>query len=243
MVTSRTRQAEFLRLSDALKQCRGTEFESHTHPGVVFDRATGASVRVWAWWSRGEPAIPCLLWCSEPGWSATVVEPDNLGSPGYELGFWSHRIKLLDLALANGLGPYPTLGELELQVSVDGVFGEGPDGSRLQDAMLWGIRQLRAARSQSTSTAAGCPTLVAAGGQGGGVVDEELVRHGLVPSLAKPRVKDKRRHKDPAMDALVRALCNVRLGDHTWADEPAQPLAVIRPVPQIPRNSRSQTTD
>jgi len=91
-VMTATRLTEFWVLSDALKQCRGRDFEGHRHPAVVVDRATGPSVRVWGWWTQDNPAIPCLLWCGQRGWSATLVEPDELDSPGYELAFWSHRI-------------------------------------------------------------------------------------------------------------------------------------------------------
>ena len=218
MIASTTRQAEFLMLSDALKQCRGRDFESHDHPGVVFDRATGPSVRVWGWWTQDEPAIPCLLWCGEWGWSATLVEPDGLDSPGYELAFWSHRIKLLDLALANGVGPHLTLSELELHVAADASLPLGFHGSRRTEAMLWGIRQLLMARSLRHRRAIESPAASEEQAHRG-LIDEELVRHALVPTLAKPRVADNRRHKDPAVDALVRALSEVRLGDHIAEDE------------------------
>jgi hypothetical protein len=212
-VMTATRLTEFLMLSDALKQCRGRDFESHHHPAVVFDRATGPSVRVWGWWTQDNPAIPCLLWCGERGWSATLVEPDELDGPGYELAFWSHRIKLLDLALANALGPHPTLGELELHVAADASLPLEQHGSRRREAMLWGIRQLRIARSQHHRRTPESPTPSDAETHGGRV-DEELGRHALIPTLAKPRVHENRKHKDPAVDALVRALCNLRLGDH-----------------------------
>jgi len=212
-VMTATRLAEFWMLSDALKQCRGRDFESYRHPAVVFDRATGPSVRVWGWWTQDIPAIPCLLWCGERGWSATLVEPDELDGPGYELAFWSHRIKLLDLALANALGPHLTLGELELHVAADASLLLGQHGSSRNEAMLWGIRQLRTERSQRHRRTPESPTPADAETHGG-LVDEELERHALIPTLAKPRVHDNRRHKDPAVDALVRALCNLRLGDH-----------------------------
>ena len=218
MSTWTTRQTEFLMLSDALKECKGRDFESHHHPAVVFDRATGPAVRVWGWWTEDDPAVPCLLWCGERGWSTTMVEPDELGSPGYELAFWSHRIRLLELALANCLGPCPTLGELELQVAADERVVHRLDGSRMNESLLWGIRQLRFARSQRIRRTTDSP--IPFGKQLlGGMVDEELRHHGLVPSLAKPRVLDNRNHKDPAVDVLVRALCNVRLGDHVTDDE------------------------
>jgi len=210
--TSTTRQTEFLMLSDALKQCRGRDFESHHHPAVVFDRATGPLVRVWGWWTQDDPAIPCLLWCGERGWSATLVEPDELDGPGYELAFWSHRIKLLDLALASALGPHPTLGELELHVTADASLPLVQHGSKRNTAMLWGIRQLRLARSPHLRRAPESPAPSGAEIHGG-LIDEELRRHALIPTLAKPRVLDNRKHKDPAVDALIRALCNMRLGD------------------------------
>jgi hypothetical protein len=213
VVTSRTRQTEFLMLSDALKECRGRDFENHNHPAVVFDRATGPSVRVWGWWTAGDPAIPCLLWCGERGWSATLVEPDELDGPGYELRFWSHRIKLLDVALANCLGPCATLGELERRVASDVSLARELDGSRMDASLLWGIRELRFARSQRLRATTGDPGRLNKRSYSG-VVDEELQRHGLVPTLAKPKVLDTRNHKDPAVDALVRALCNVKLSDH-----------------------------
>jgi hypothetical protein len=219
MITSNVRRAEFLMLSDALKQCRGQDFENHGHPGVVFDRATGPSIRVWGWWTQDEPAIPCLLWCGEHGWSATVVEPDELDGPGYELAFWSHRIKLLDLALANALGPYPSLRELELHVAADTALGLGSHGSRMTEALSWGIVQLRAARAQRLRDSSETRGRQPAAKTFGGMVDEELVRHALVPSLAKPKVLQIRKRKDPAVEALVRALCTIRLGKDAATDD------------------------
>lgn len=218
MIASRTRQAEFLKLSEDLKQFRGLDFEDHDHPGVMLDRATDPSVRVWGWWTPDDPGIPCLLWCGKWGWSATLVEPDELGSPGYELAFWSHRIKLLDLALANALGPHPTLGELELHIAADASTAPGLQGSGNAEVMLWGIRQLRIARSQGHRRTLECPATSEEGARRG-VIDQELARHALIPTLAKPRVLDKRRHKDPAVDTLVRALSKVQLGDHISKDE------------------------
>lgn len=219
MNTATARQVEFLMLSDALKQCRGFDFEGHGHPAVVLDRATPPSIRVWGWWSPEEPGTACLLWRGDRGWCAAVVEPDEPHSPGYELAFWSHRIKLLDLALANALGPYATLGQLELHVAADARLELGPHGSTIREAMLWGIVQLRAARSQRRPTEENRPDKPATGTQSG-VVDEELVQHGLAPTFPKRRAfSGHRKHKDPAVDALVRALRSVRLGDAATEDE------------------------
>jgi hypothetical protein len=135
--------AEFRSLSDALKCRRGVEFEEDEHPAALVDRATGPSVQVWGWWTATAPRLACLLWSSERGWSATVVEPAEVGAPGYELAHWSHRIQLLDLALANAVGPHATLGLLELHVALDATLGLSPFGSVPVDSLTWGIARLR----------------------------------------------------------------------------------------------------
>jgi len=218
MIASSARQSELVMLSDALKQLRGWEFESHAHPAVVLDRATGPSVRVWGWWTVGAPARPCVLWCGQRGWSVAVVEPDVFDSQGYELALWAHRIKLLDLALANAVGPHRRLAELELHVASEPSFGVGPHASSVRDAVLWGILQLRAALARRPDQAVAERQAPASESTRGGVVDEELARHGLVPTLAKARIRH-RKHKDAAVDALVRALTNLRLDEHLVRDE------------------------
>ena len=218
MIASHARQAELVTLSDALKQLHGWEFETHAHPAVVLDPATGPSVRVWGWWTAGDPARPCVLWCGRRGWSVAVVEPDIFDSQGYELAVWAHRIKLLDLALANAVGPHRRLEELELHVASEASFGTGPHASAVRDAVLWGIIQLRAARARKPGQAAAGWRAPAAGSMRSGVVDEELARHALIPSLAKARIRH-RKHKDPAVDTLVRALTSLRLDEHLVGDE------------------------
>jgi hypothetical protein len=176
---------QYLLFSEALKDVAGRRFEQHDHPVVVLDRATGPTTRVWGWWTPGHPARPCLLWSSGRGWGTTVVEPDTLDAEGYERAFWSHRIKLLDLALANALGPVATLEDLELHATLT-CFGLGSDGVRHQAAVLWGVRHLRAATASSPSgTVRPSDRPTRAGIDG--VVDDELARHALIPTLAKSR--------------------------------------------------------
>jgi hypothetical protein len=73
---------------------------------------------------------------------------------------------------------------------------------------LWGIFQLRAARARARAHGhIGEVVSIRAGmDEHGGRIDEELARHALSPSLAKPRATGHRKHKDPAVDAVVRAL-------------------------------------
>lgn len=217
----RSRHAEFLAISDALKRCRGEEFEDHGHPAVMLDRATGPSTRVWGWWSGGSRPLPCLLWSGERGWCATVVEPDDIDGPGYDVPFWSHRIKQIDLALANALGPFRSLTMLELYTAADTTLALGPFGQVVKDALLWGIVQLRAARTHvDVHAVPATPPSKAAILGGGGFVDEELAVHALVPTLAKPRTFGLRNSfKDPGIAALVRALTEVRLSDRSSAGE------------------------
>lgn len=206
MAGSMTRiQGEYLSISDAMKRCRGEEFEQYDHPAVLLDRVTDDSVRVWGWWTKTDPALPCLLWSGPRGWSITVVEPDEIGAPGYELAHWSHRVKLLDLAFANALGPHRTLDLLELYVAADTTLALGPDGPGIREALIWGMVQLRAARAQTGGRIEGSVS---------GAVDDELAQHELSPTFAKPRPNtstDRDRHKDPVMGALVRALSEFRL--------------------------------
>ena len=211
-------QAEYMWFSDALKRLPGHSFENHGHPAVVLDRVSGPSTRVWGWWTQGSPALPCLLWCGKRGWSATVVEPDALDSQGYERVFWSHRIKLLDLALANALGPYPRLEDLEMHAAADASFGPGVHGSDVKAAMLWGILQLRSALTTNQGHEGEVRRRHHGAGTSAGIVDEELTRHALIPTLAKLRIGNRRKRKDPAVDALVHALCNLR-PDHRSIDE------------------------
>jgi hypothetical protein len=184
-ITLSPSHAQYLLFSEALKDLPGRQFEQHRHPAVVLDRTTGPATRVWGWWTQGWPARPCLLWSSGRGWGTTVVEPDLFGAEGYERAFWSHRIKLLDLALARALGPFATLEDLEVHVALTG-FGLGSDGAQHQAAVLWGIRHLRAAKASNprgTARPSGRP----AGAGDEGAVDDDLARHALIPTLAKSR--------------------------------------------------------
>jgi hypothetical protein len=159
------------------------------------------------------------MWCGEAGWSATVVEPDALDSEGYERDFWSHRIKLLDLALANALGPHRALEDLELHVAAVASWGLGARAVEIKRAMSWGILQLRSARARPTDHGfAGRGRQTVPSADVAGVVDEELARHALVPTLAKARVGLPRKRKDPSVDTVVRVLSNLRLGDHAVPD-------------------------
>lgn len=183
-------QTQYLVLSESLKRLPGTHFERHRHPAVLLDRATGPDLRVWGWWSGGDRELPCLLWAGDLGWSATVVEPDGFDSEGYERVFWAHRVKLLDLALANAVGPCRTLEDLELRVASHASNGAGTSWSEPRRALMWGILQLRAARAHRASivgAGARARPLRAVPGAAGSV-DEELLRQGLVPSLAKSRM-------------------------------------------------------
>lgn len=172
------------RFSVALKVIPGRLYEQHRHPAVILDRATGPGTHVWGWWTGGSPARPCLLWSAGRGWGATVVEPEVVGADGYEHASWSHRIKLLDLALARALGPCPTLQELELQVPSTG-FGRGRDGDELSVGLLWGVRLLRAAHSWHRGAESRPWRTLPQLGRTEGAVDEELARHALVPTLVK----------------------------------------------------------
>ena len=227
MTTLTPGQSQYLLLSERLKQLPGSKFETHHHPAVIVDLATGPSTRVWGWWTdetEGQPALPCLLWAGELGWSATVVEPDVFDSEGYERSFWSHRIKLLDLAIANALGPCPTLEQLELHVAADESFGPSARAGQLRGALLWGILELEAARARSDHTGALSgprPT-----GDLRGTVDEELVAHMLSPAFAKAGNDDvEPGHRGLA--ALMHAVSEVprRGRRHAWSLPAWKPTA------------------
>jgi hypothetical protein len=195
--------AEYLTLSDRLKQLRGTEFEMHGHPAVVLDRATSPTTRVWGWWADAETPVPCVLWASERGWSVTAVEAGELDSEGYERAFWAHRVALLDLALATALGPFPTLEELELNVAADGSFGFGSWGEELRAAVLWGVRQLRVARARGHRGRRDEALAQVSGARCS--VDQELVRFGLVPTLTKS-CREVASAQEAGLEALLRAV-------------------------------------
>jgi hypothetical protein len=220
MTTLPRAQAQYLLLSEQLKQLPGSTFEIHHHPAVVLDLATGPAMRVWGWWtdeSDGRPALPCLLWAGELGWSATVVEPDVFDSEGYERAFWSHRIKLLDLALANALGPCPTLEQLELHVTDEGL-GANACALELRGGLLWGILALEAARGTShDGTAASAAARLPADDMRG-TVDEELVAHALSPTLAKAGFDDAQ-PGSLGLAALMQAVVEVPRGGrrHLWS--------------------------
>lgn len=225
MTSGANLQIEFFALSDALKRYRGYEFEQPSHPAVLLDRATGSTAQVWGWWAATpDRQVPCILWCTDRGWSTTAVEPDEIGAPGYELAHWSHRIKLLDLALANAYGPHSSLGKLELHVAADTALPLGQYGPVIREAMLWGIVQLRAAYSRarrSTSKDIGA-------GPASDHVDLELARHALVPTFPKktPNAKKRKVHKDPSLDALVQALTEIRSTGHHMVHEGSSSLAL-----------------
>lgn len=180
MTADEASKAEYVALTSALKGCPGELFEQHDHPAVLLDQVTGSPVRVWGWWGNPGRELPCLLWCSSRGWFATVVPAEHAGAPGYELPHWSHRIKLLDRALAQAIGPHASLGLLELHLLL------GSYGTALKDAVLWGIVQLRAAHQRTgrsgTHRHNDDPPGTAAR------VDEELARHGLAPTMFKKRI-------------------------------------------------------
>lgn len=188
--------AEYLALSDALKRLPGTAFEDHDHPAVILERATGPTFRVWGWWATGT-RLPCLLWASDHGWSATTVEPDEFDSEGYERVFWCHRIKLLDLALGSALGPCPTLARLELLVASDPGQSLAGYAGATSTGLLWGIVQLRAARAGS-STSAGTRVQPLPPFTGtDAALDQELLRHGLSPTHPKPTPGNPKSHDNP----------------------------------------------
>ena len=177
-------QTQHLLFSEALKDIPGCQYEQHRHPAVILDRATGSETQVRGWWTRGRPARPCLLWSAARGWGATAVAPEVVGADGYERVFWSHRVKLLDLALARAMGPYPTLQELELQVPSAG-FGPGQDGGELLEGLLWGVRLLRGAHRMDRGADSRPWRTVRRDAGIEGEVDEELARHALIPTLGK----------------------------------------------------------
>lgn len=179
-------QAQYLALGDALKQLAGSAFEEHGHPAVLLDRVTGPSTLVWGWWSEESPRLPCMLWFREPGWSAAVVSSDMSNSDGYEREYWAHRIRLLDRALAAALGPFQALEDLELEVTAAAGFGPGARDAEARRALCWGIRHLRAACARTASLGDGQGSLPGDLPAGGGVIDAELARHALVPTLSKP---------------------------------------------------------
>lgn len=134
---------------------------------------------MWGWWAKGRPDFPCLLWCSERGWSAAVVEPECASADGYELSEWRRRIDLLERALQGAPGPHPSLGMLELQL----VLSPNEHGAR--EALLWGIVHLRAAQQRAIR---GAPPKREEDGRSVGTwVDGELTRLGLTPTMFKAR--------------------------------------------------------
>jgi len=202
------RQAQYLLLSDLLMLVPGSEFERHPHPATVLDLATGPRTSVWGWWSEpldAAAAVPCLLWAGDLGWSATTVEPDVFDTQGYECSVWSHRIKLLDLAVANATGPFRTLDELRRRVSDDIDPALGDRSAALAGALLWGISQQQAARSR-LGDVAGVPAIPAAALRG--AVDDTLDRQHLGPERVKVRLEC----PGTGLQGLVRAIDQVRPG-------------------------------
>jgi hypothetical protein len=210
------RTAQYLLLSDLLMLVPGVTFARHPHPAAVLDLATGPRTSVWGWWSEpfdGEPPVPCLLWVGELGWSVTTVEPDVFDTEGYECSFWSHRIKLLDLAIANATGPLPTLDALRRRVSDDLDPRLGERAAALGGALLWGILQQQAAQTRLGEVVGdpGTPAPATRGVVNGivkGTVDDALDQEQLGPDRVKLRLE----RADAGLDGLVRAVDQVRTG-------------------------------
>jgi hypothetical protein len=206
------RRAQYLLLSGLLMLVPGVAFERHRHPATILDLATGPRTSVWGWWSEpvdGEPPVPCLLWAGDLGWSATTVEPDVFDTEGYERSSWSHRITLLDLAIANATGPLPTLEALRRRVSDDLDPNLGDRAVALGGALLWGIVQQQAARTR-LGDVAGDPSIRPSAIRGSvrGTVDDALDREQLGPDRVKIRLE----RADAGLDGLVRAVAQVRTG-------------------------------
>jgi hypothetical protein len=205
---SERRREQYLLLSGLLMLVPGASFEQHPHPATILDRATGPRTSVWGWWSEpldGGARVPCLLWAGDLGWSATTVEPDVFDTEGYECPFWTHRIKLLDLAIANATGPFPTLEALRRRVTDDLDLDLGELAALLGGALLWGIVQQQAARTRLGDVVAEPvfpPALVR------GAVDDVLDTELLGPDRLKVRLE----RTDAGLDGLLRAVDQVRTG-------------------------------
>lgn len=219
--------AQYFLLGDLLKLLPGSVFEQHTHPAAVLDLATGPGTSVWGWWSTGadgEASVPCLLWAGELGWSATTVEPDLFDTDGYERSFWSHRIKLLDLAIANAIGPFPTLEELQYRVAEDAALDVGCRSAAVTGSLLWGIAQQQRAQARVAAgvTMSGFPAIAARG-----AVGEDLEALRLSPDRAKVRLED------GGLAGLRRAMEEVR-------HEPTRRMRLLHGWKQvIPRRPRT----
>jgi hypothetical protein len=139
----------------------------------------------------------------ELGWGATTVEPDVFDAEGYECPSWSHRIKLLDLAVANATGPFPTLEALRRRVNDDIDPHLGDRAVALGGALLWGILQQQAARTRLGDVTGdpGIPTAAVRG-----AVDDALDRAQLGPDRVKIRLE----RPDAGLAGLLRAVDQVR---------------------------------
>jgi hypothetical protein len=205
---SEPRREQYLLLSGLLMLVPGASFEQHPHPATILDRATGPRTSVWGWWSEpldGGARVPCLLWAGDLGWSATTVEPDVFDTEGYECPFWTHRIKLLDLAIANASGPFPTLEALRRRVTDDLDLDLGERAAALGGALLWGIVQQQAARTRLGDVVA---DHVLASALVRGTVDDVLDTELLGPDRVKVRLE----RPDEGLDGLLRAVDHVRTG-------------------------------
>lgn len=71
---------EYNAFRQGLMSLNGQDYEdAESHPGFLLDRIA-PDATVYGWWPT-EYNTPCLAWKSPRGWSATVVDNDDLGWP------------------------------------------------------------------------------------------------------------------------------------------------------------------
>lgn len=126
-------------LTDALKALTGADFEAaEDHPGVLLDLVTDDNTVVYGWWPANYNT-PVLAWQSPRGWSATIVDSDDLGWPD---NAWYDRARDLGSAFLDAPEPTTVLDLLRTACAAAANPDFADHWREKNKALAWGLLRL-----------------------------------------------------------------------------------------------------